>query len=142
MKKIMILLFVILMLVGSIYATPDTGNIQAVIQGFGDATADVTITFINESDDQEIYSETKTIDITNGILDYVFGLIEPISSGIFFKTPVSQKITIDGDSSPKIPLTSVPYAWVADIAENVYYSDILNKPANIDEDSKLLLYRH
>ena len=122
MKRIISLLSLITLFFSNILGQeiPHTISYQGVLK---DAAGGVvpkgeyilTFKFHNsESDGAELWSETKPINVIDGIINTELGSTEPIPFPIFFES-VWLGITIGSESelTPRIALTSVPYSFMS-----------------------------
>ena len=122
MKRIISLLSLITLFFGNILSQeiPHTISYQGVLK---DAAGGVVpngeyilmFKFYNsESGGTELWSETKPINVVDGIINTELGSTEPIPFPIFFES-VWLGITIGSGSelTPRIALTSVPYSFMS-----------------------------
>jgi microcystin-dependent protein len=66
-----------------------------------------------------LFSETQTLSVTNGLLALAIGATQPLPATLFSDLSqryVGIRVGSDGEMSPRIPLTSVPFANVAQTA--------------------------
>jgi len=87
-------------------------------------TGDHELTFrlMNDPDDGfPQWEDTLTVDFTNGYYSVVLGADEennPLDDAVFSQYPLFLELKVDGEAlEPRQPITSVPYAQMAGVAE-------------------------
>ena len=89
---------------------PVTGTLEFVFELFDAA-----------SEGNEVWSETRDVDVVDGNYAVLLGSVTAIDSVLFVEPALWLQITIEGGDPllPRQPIASAPYAIVAGTAENV-----------------------
>ena len=120
MKKYTILLVFIISMITSIIifsqSLPHTINYQGVLKdaaGVVVANGDYTLKFTIYESDVAIWTETKSITVTDGIVNTFLGSITPIDLPFDNEYWIGIAIGADNELSPRIKLSSVPYSYMS-----------------------------
>ena len=114
------------LLLGSAFAVPLQVNQQGrLLDADGKGLAgDHELTFRlmdQEEDGYTQWEETLTVPFNNGYYSVVLGTDEennPLDDAVFSQYPLFLELKVDGEAlSPRQPVTSVPYAQMAGVAE-------------------------
>ena len=74
-------------------------------------------------DGYALYTETQTVNFINGYYSVLLGADEennPLDDSVFANYPLYLALKVDGENlEPRQPMTSVPYAQIAGVAESV-----------------------
>ncbi|HQF43630.1 MAG TPA: hypothetical protein PK073_12035 [Ignavibacteriaceae bacterium] len=117
MKRLLLLLIISF---STIYpqGIPQTINYQGVLKDpFGNVVPngnyDLTFTIYNaETGGTNLWSESKSLNITNGIINTALGSVTAIPQNIFTTALwLGIKVGSSTEFTPRIPLTSVPYSY-------------------------------
>ena len=97
------------------------GQIQDADGPVTDTLEFVFALFDAASDGDEVWSETRDIDVVDGNYAVLLGSVTAIDSVLFTEPALWLQITIEGGEAllPRQPIASAPYAIVAGTAENV-----------------------
>lgn len=116
------------LLIQSAVAVPIQVNQQGRLldvdgEGLTGANQMVFMLFDSEENGNIYWSETLTVNFTNGYYSTLLGTDEennPLDDSVFAQYPLYMEIKINGEVlSPRHPLASVPYAQIAGVAESV-----------------------
>jgi hypothetical protein len=66
-----------------------------------------------------LFSETHSVETMGGVFSIIIGSVQPLPSSLTFDHPYLIGLSIDGgaEMSPRTPLTAVPYAFYANMAQ-------------------------
>ncbi|MEP7235449.1 MAG: hypothetical protein ABI778_09155, partial [Ignavibacteriota bacterium] len=85
----------------------------------------------------DLFNETDATTTTNGLFNIIIGGTSPIPPGLDFGKPYWLGVSVDGgaEMNPRTPLTSVPYALHAEVADraNFISSDAKGVVTSINE---------
>lgn len=123
MKKI-VLLFWLLLFAPSVWAVPNLVNYQGVLTQpngtviNGQVSLQLSL-YSAASGGSPLWQETQTVDVSQGIFNVQLGAATPLT--LPFDAPyfLGVKVGSDQEMQPRQPLTSVPYALRANIADTV-----------------------
>jgi hypothetical protein len=87
---------------------PVNGNVNMILKIYNVATGG-----------NALWTETQTISVSNGIYDVILGKIYPVSLTFNEQYYLGVKVGTDDEMTPRIQLTSVPYSFRAEYANNV-----------------------
>src|SRR3989344_4292393 len=117
-------------------ALPQTMNIQGRLSdasGTPVASADYNINFTIYSTDSggtELWSESRTVSVSNGFYDIVLGTVTPIALPFEDQYYLGIKVGSDSEMTPRVKLTAVPYSF---ISYNISCTDCIG-PGQISDD--------
>jgi hypothetical protein len=119
MKKYTILLVLLISILSSIIifsqSLPHTISYQGVLKdaaGVIVPNGDYTLKFTIYENDVTIWTETKSITVTDGIVNTLLGSITPIDLPFDNEYWIGITIGTDNELSPRIKLSSVPYSYM------------------------------
>ena len=122
MKKLTLLLIVVLFAFSNINGqdVPHKINYQGVLKNAAGSVVPngeyiLTFKFYNvESGGSELWSETKPINVVDGIIGTQLGSATPIPLPIFYETVwLGIAVGTENEFTPRIALTSVPYSFIS-----------------------------
>jgi hypothetical protein len=125
MNKKINLIIGILLIIPLVSAIPETLNMQGKLTKTDGTVETGTPNFTFRLYDDKtagnlLWEETQGIALSNGVYDAILGEINDISNLSFnSQYYITTKVGSDSEMTPRINLTSVPYAFVAKNAENL-----------------------
>lgn len=122
--KVGVLSVLILLLVSAAHAVPRTINYQGVLTQpngtviNGQVSLQLSL-YTAASGGTPLWQETQTVDVSQGLFDVQLGAVTPLT--LPFDAPyfLGVKAGSDQEMQPRQPLTSVPYALRASVADTV-----------------------
>ncbi|RKZ25395.1 hypothetical protein DRQ29_06380, partial [bacterium] len=129
----------VLLFVSVLFAIPGQINYQGKLTDASgvaiDGTHNLTFALYDaETDGTLLWQEShSSVSVNKGLFDVILGESNPLPDTLDFSAQYWLQITVDGeDLSPRIPLTSVPYAFRASIADSAANIDLDTLQAYLD----------